>query len=220
MPAWRTYVTSISNPGRQIGISRTRHATNNATKAEYLVKKHFRSNMKHDRSTKSALCLAAATLLSTCYAQTKDNSPLSSTCPSPPIGLLSPDAPITSTGMRPFRWPSFTQDWYLTSTFNDTRNSSTLAQTHEFQGYISAPMNANARACVIMFSGMNGTTNGENGCEGLISQRCIDYLAVNVTSRWEGNATTCDLLPIQNEGYEAACGNELKGGIGNCKSTS
>jgi hypothetical protein len=179
-------------------------------------------DMEHAISTRPAVWLCIATLLSTCFAQTIANGSLHNVCPSPPIGILSPNAPVTSTGMRTFRWTGFTQDWYFTSTFNDTRSSVNVSQRHDFQGYISAPMNANARACVSMFGGINGTAKGNNGCEGLLSQRCLDYLAVNVTfssfpSRWEDSATHCDLTPIYNRWYEAACGDDLKGGVGNGK---
>jgi hypothetical protein len=211
--------------GVRLAVSRSQHAINKKTGTSTPTSRHTLYDMKHNIPAISALWLFIATLLSPCLAQTIANESLHDICPSPPIGILSPNAPITSTGMRAFRWAGFTQDWYLTSTFNDTRSSINVSQKHEFQGYISAPMNANARACVSMFGGINGTVKGDNGCEGLLSQRCLDYLAVNVTfpglpSRWEDNATSCDVLPVHDWWYEDACGEELKGGVGNSTYTS
>jgi hypothetical protein len=213
--------------GVRLAVSRSQHAINKETGTSAPASRDMLHKMKHTVfiSSRSALWLSVATLFTPCLSQTIANESLHNICPSPPIGILSPNAPITSTGMRPFRWTGFTQDWYLTSTFNDTRSSVNVSQRHEFQGYISAPMNADARACVSMFGGINGTVKGDNGCEGLLSQRCLDYLAVNVTfagfpSRWGGNATSCDVLPVHDRWYEDACGEELKSGIGNSTYTS
>lgn len=180
--------------------------------------------MVYSVSVRSAIWLTIVAFVALCLAQNSTDSSIYDICSAPTIGTLSPNAPVNSTGMRSFQWTNFKQDWYFTSIFNDTRNAVNTSQRHDFQGYISAPMNTNARACVSMFDGMNATAKRDGGCEGLLSQRCIEYLTGSVSvlpgpSKWEDGATRCDNFPIKDQWYNYACGNELNGGVGNCKFT-
>lgn len=125
------------------------------------------------------------------------------------VGELSPNARVNSTGMRSFRWSNEEADWYLTTTLNDTRDPVLVASLHDFQGYISAPMDTQARACVFMFDGLNATVAGDSGCDNALSTGCVDFL--------KKNATFAERCRVPNrEAVAAACGRQVVGWEDSC----
>lgn len=134
----------------------------------------------HPRRPAAWLCLTA--LLSASCAQNTANTSDCNSCPLT-IGTLSPNAPINSTGSRSFRWSQMEQDWYLRTSLNDARSPSLDSQLHDFQGYVSTPVNTNASACVYVFAGINAEGGGEDKCEGLLSLKCRRWLTDAITIR-------------------------------------
>jgi hypothetical protein len=120
---------------------------------------------------------------------------------------LSSNGPVNSTGFQSFKWSQQEQDWYLTSTINDTRSPFLVTQMHDIQGYISAPANAEASACVYMFRGINVTGSGDNGCEGVLSQECVNWLTKTVSYAPDnvGGVSRCARTP-PIEDVRKACG--------------
>jgi hypothetical protein len=120
---------------------------------------------------------------------------------------LSSNAPVNSTGSQSFQWSQQEQDWYFTTTVNDTRSPFLVAQMHDIQGYISAPANTKASACVYMFKGINATGGGDDGCEGVMSRECIDWLTRTVSYAPEnrGGVSRC-AMPPPTEDLRNACG--------------
>ncbi|KAH6062596.1 hypothetical protein HBI67_143530 [Parastagonospora nodorum] len=118
------------------------------------------------------------------------------------IGELSPNARVNSTGMRSFRWQEGDPDWYLTTTLNDTRNPVLVSQLHDFQGYISAPMDTDAQVCVFMLNGINATVAGDNGCENALRPECVDFLKKNHVFSEQCQA------PPERDALVAACGQQ------------
>jgi hypothetical protein len=123
------------------------------------------------------------------------------------LGTLSSNAPVNATGSQSVQWSQQAQDWYLTTTLNDTRSPFLVAQMHDIQGYISAPSNTEAHACVYMLGGINATGGGENGCEGVLSHGCVDWLTNTVSYMPEdiGGLPQCALTP-RREDVREACG--------------
>ncbi|KAH7078728.1 hypothetical protein BKA63DRAFT_250237 [Paraphoma chrysanthemicola] len=134
------------------------------------------------------------------------------------IGTLSPNAPVNSTGLRSFRWLGQTQDWYLTMAFNDTRSPVLVSQMHDLQGYISAPADSDAVACVHMLGGLNATSGGGSGCDGVLSLECIAWLSdhMHYATRGSPSDLRCANNPNTTE-LRRVCGSDMasQGVIGN-----
>ncbi|KAH7073258.1 hypothetical protein FB567DRAFT_196422 [Paraphoma chrysanthemicola] len=126
------------------------------------------------------------------------------------IGTLSPNAPVNSTGLRSFRWLDKMQDWYLTMSFNDTRSPFLVSQMHDLQGYISAPANSAAVACVHMLGGLNATAGGGSGCDGVLSPECITWLSDHM--RYATRGSPRDLRCANNPNItelRRVCGSDM-----------
>jgi hypothetical protein len=122
----------------------------------------------------------------------------------------SPDYPVNSTGPQSFRWSQQAQDWYLTTTLNDTRSPFLETQMHDIQGYISAPANTEASACVYMLRGINATGGGDDDCEGVLSRGCREWLTKTVSFMPENarGVSRCARTPSKEDVTEA-CGAEV-----------
>lgn len=123
---------------------------------------------------------------------------------------LSPDAHVNSTGSLSFRWPQQTQDWYFTTTFNDTRNPVLLGGIQDLVTWISAPEDIDTSICVYMLEGINATAAGDNGCEGILSESCVRWLTENISyDNWnDGRRERCARTP-PNEEVHANCGKQV-----------
>jgi hypothetical protein len=139
-------------------------------------------------------------------AQETTNTTNLSSCPYS-LGTFSSNAPVNSTGSQSVQWSQQAQDWYFTTTLNDTRSPFLETQMHDIQGYISAPTNTEAHACVYMLGGINATGGGEDGCEGVLSRSCVNWLTntVSYTTEDRGNVSRCASAPSREEVREA-CG--------------
>ena len=100
--------------------------------------------------------------------------------------LSSEYATVNSTGQTSFRWTTRTPTvdlekegpWYMTVNVNDTGREPS-AERFRRQNYISIPNNSGYDGvCVYSFMGINATAagTGKNGCEGVLSDKCIDYM--------------------------------------------
>jgi hypothetical protein len=143
------------------------------------------------------------------FAQETTNRTDLSLCPYG-LGTFSSNAPVNSTGSQSIQWSQQAQDWYLTTTLNDTRSPFLVTQMHDIQGYISAPANTEAHACVYMLRGINATGGGEDGCEGVLSRGCVDWLTNKVSYMPEnrGGVSKCASTPPREEMREA-CGADV-----------
>jgi len=160
------------------------------------------------KTTRQTMSFSVLSLLLAASLAAAQNSTDLTRCPLS-IGELSPNARVNSTGMRSFRWSGDDADWFLTSTFNDTRDPVLVSSRHDSQGYISAPMNSRARVCVFMFDGLNATVAGDSGCDDALSAGCVDFL-----KREAGFGERC--RGPENEDVAAACGRRVAGWAGTC----
>lgn len=154
--------------------------------------------------------VAALSLPRACKAQNITNSTDTDSCSS--FGEFSSSAIVNSTGSQSFRWSSQEKDWYFTTTFNDTRDPILVNQIQDLEGYISAPADTEATVCIYMLNGINATGGGDNGCEGVLSQSCVDWLTKTVTyaPRNDGRREVCANMPRREEIEAAgACGADV-----------
>ncbi|KAH7406245.1 hypothetical protein DE146DRAFT_630906 [Phaeosphaeria sp. MPI-PUGE-AT-0046c] len=143
-----------------------------------------------------------------CSAQNETDEPDLRRCRG--FGTLSPDAHVNSTGSLSFRWPQQTQDWYLTTTFNDTRSPILLGGIQDLVTWLSAPEETDNSICIYMLQGINATGTGDNGCEGILSQSCVRWLTDNIPyNNWnDGSRERCALFPPRDE-LQANCGDHV-----------
>jgi len=144
------------------------------------------------KPTQSAFRLALTTFLPLCSAQSSRD------CPG--ISSLSFNASINSTGTQPFQLGSPFRDWYLTMTLNDTRSPNLRVQLHDLQGWISAPEDVIASACVYLLPGLDvqaSDAGGASGCDGALSTGCREWLRREIGERMDVGvgSTTCPRLP-------------------------
>ncbi len=109
------------------------------------------------------------------------------------IESYAPDATVNSTGSTEFEFSNFNEytshsgvsnKWYLSLTFNDTRYQSTKYVSynpevdHMFQGWLSVEAKSSGQVCVYKLGGINATATGtaNNGCDGVLSPTCIEFL--------------------------------------------
>lgn len=137
-------------------------------------------------------------------------------CKFPWLNPINTDTPVNSTGNVTFRWldqPYNTQDWYFNVVVNFTSNDTF---NHE-QGtpYISAPDNTTVQVCTHKFGALNitATGNGKNGCEGVLSDKCIAFLkdrkGTVLDSRVKGFTFPCQ-NDIDFDKFEKECGQQLR----------
>lgn len=68
-------------------------------------------------------------------------------------------------------------DWTVTLTYNETRDST--GTVHRWESFISASEESEAKACTFMFAGLNKTsssTTKHGGCDGVIDDACTSVL--------------------------------------------
>lgn len=180
-----------------------------------------RPHLRHSTSI-----LALSLLVTPSIAQ-NNTAPDLSTCLNT-IGTLSSTAHVNTTGNQPFRFAnpySGDEDWYLSVTLNDTRSSLLVSTLHDIQGYISVPDEVEGDACIYMFSGLDAAPgDGANGCEGLLSEDCINFLKREIrypvsSARDREGRVRCYPAPMDDEARRV-CGDALfQGGVvSNCKS--
>ena len=104
-------------------------------------------------------------------------------------------------------------DSYVSVTLGDERDNNRTSSPWLY-GYLSVPENSTRRTCMYMFAPIAGTTEGDesNGCSGIISQKCIDYMQRELQiPMWSFNGPEPDDIPCPNfdsdsDEYEDACG--------------
>jgi hypothetical protein len=148
--------------------------------------------MKTRYTSQPALWLTLTALLHTSSAQRQRD------CPG--ISSLSPNTTINSTGTQFFQLGDPFANWYLTLTLNDTRSETQnfRHQQHDLQGWISAPADTNATACVYLLPGLNlAAGDGEWGCDGVLTEECLDFLQKDISDRMDVSigSATCPRLP-------------------------
>lgn len=165
------------------------------------------------------LVVALADIISLVSAQ---NSSVDGRCPLN-IGSFNPDAPVNSTGKVKFQFNNSDTDFYLSTTYNDSRIESTEfvkyspEVTHEIQGWLSAPNNTSGYVCVYKFHGMNASSpeGGMNGCEGVLSTKCIDELVRTTLPVGSDTGSPCPRVELTDD-LKKLCGN-ITGYINNCE---
>jgi hypothetical protein len=125
--------------------------------------------------------------------------------------------PINGTGSA-----EVSDDLYVSLTFGDIRSGKQMSNIN-FQpwkyGYISAPRNSSAQACVYMFNTAEAQEGDDNnGCSGVLSQICISYLqrelriAASTEGTGSGQTVQCPQNPpITSAEFVNACGPSAKG---------
>jgi hypothetical protein len=136
--------------------------------------------------------------------------------------LSSEYATVNSTGKTSFRWttrtptlrPEDEDPWYLSVTINDTSREPNTSSVDR-RNYISIPNDVKYDGvCVYQFEGINATATGtgNNGCEGVISDTCLDYMRKAMLRNGVGSAH-CPLPPSalsNKDEREEECGHLIK----------
>jgi hypothetical protein len=124
--------------------------------------------MGPSRSTPARL-LVALTLILSCIAQSNNGSTSPSTC--------GPAGTVNSTGTVDFEVATNpSEDWSLSVTLNQSWAGTRLM--YDFTGYLSFPESSTAKYCAFAYEPITASTSssGENSCEGVLSDKCIDFL--------------------------------------------
>ncbi|USP82299.1 hypothetical protein yc1106_09573 [Curvularia clavata] len=107
-----------------------------------------------------------------------------------------------------------TDNLYISVTLGDYRNETSRLGTFKAwrYGYLSAPKNSTAQACVYIFDAIPDAKEGDqlDGCSGVLSTQCIDYLERS----WQLSNTTgsaeeelsCPSFNTQSSDFKDACG--------------
>lgn len=146
--------------------------------------------------------LLATTLFSTCLAQSHNNT--TDSCPEPTL--------FNSTGQISFQFEAFpTQDWDFSLILRDYRNPRSVYQPHVFYSYISSPPATLTKGCWYSFGGINASTSGPgaNGCEGVLSDECIDLLSeIFYPTGGDGEDVRCETT-LDQDWIREACPDEI-----------
>lgn len=129
--------------------------------------------------------------------------------------------PFNATGITPFRFDSQQDDWYSLATirFNPKFGNSpddTVSTAGILKFFASVPPGQKDRmGCQYLFPALNlsATGPGLNGCEGIVSQECIDRLTALISS--DTAKEECTTEPIPERWYTESrdvCGDQLSGG--------
>lgn len=132
------------------------------------------------------------------------------------------DKYVNATGITPFRFDSQQDDWYSSLSFSYPYRTTEAAAEQAsiggvlslFKTFLSVPKNTKAELCQWSFDYLNATATGPglNGCQGLLSQECVDRLrdlAIN------SPAAKCSGFEFPSEWHREArdvCGDDLFGG--------
>lgn len=164
--------------------------------------------MRVVQTHRMAAWLLYGTSILTCSAQNQTNKTDISQCGS--FNTLSPDAPVNSTGSMSFSWSERIQDWHFTTTFNDTRDPVLLEGIQNFGTWITVPQDTDTSICIYMLRPINATGTGDNGCDGILSQQCVDWLTENVKyDGWDdGSQIRCARSPY-HEDVTKNCGEHV-----------
>ncbi|KNG44726.1 hypothetical protein DDE82_006720 [Stemphylium lycopersici] len=104
-------------------------------------------------------------------------------------------------------------DAYVSVTLGDYRDNNRTSSPWLY-GYLSVPENSTRQTCMYMYAPIPGTTEGDesNGCSGIISQDCIDYMKRQLQFPiWASGSslpdnTPCPSLNRNSEEFEDVCG--------------
>ncbi|UPX19381.1 uncharacterized protein EKO05_0009646 [Ascochyta rabiei] len=181
--------------------------------------------------------LAALALLSPSLAQ----HPLDSLkCRIPGVGAWNIDPALgdrsyNASGTRPFTWNNtaarnlnLTEPWLISVITNDTARGHHVTPGSNYEGkisaeavtnkgYLSVPDNVrNTSLCIYQLMPVNATSEGDgsNGCSGVLSPKCMDYLRSVVVQTNMSTPDACADTPLgryPRDAAEAACGAEFKG---------
>ena len=115
---------------------------------------------------------------------------------------------VNATGSVAFRsrTSASDQDWYISVTYRD-ENASDIVH-RGLQNFISVPNDTTSQACVYVFGAPGPAQgNGNNGCDGVLSQECISFLSNNIRLATSGGTgdIPCPALPALDE-ISRACG--------------
>jgi hypothetical protein len=108
-------------------------------------------------------------------------------------------------------------DLYVSLTFGDLRfREPALSNTFQpwTYGYISAPNDTTAQACVYIFTSTEAEEGADNnGCSGVLSQSCINYLQREMQiPTGSGRGVQCPSAPsVTSQGFKDACNTSAKG---------
>lgn len=130
-----------------------------------------------------------------------------------------------ASGSRSFAWNNTgslnsTEPWRIDVLVNDTypveiKSINNIAQTISNKGYLSVPDGVrNTSVCVYQLAPVNATSDGDgsNGCNGILSSGCMDYLRGVVSTT--DSSTVCANLPLggsSRDAATAACGAAFSG---------
>lgn len=159
----------------------------------------------------SLISTALAVLTTTSLAQNTNNTSLSNaTCGTTSYSL---SAPVNASATVPITRGGATQNWYLTTTLNDTQRPN-RSDPHIF-GFLSTPRNATGHVCAtIMRRLLSPQSDGNGGCAGSLSQNCVDFLTRSVQlTPADAQAGRCPNLPSRDD-LASACGDPLAQGYG------
>jgi hypothetical protein len=153
-----------------------------------------------------ALLFAISFLAPSTIAQNVTNS--TDSCSSP----NEAPTPINGTASA-----KLSDDLYVSLTFGDLRfREPALRNTFQpwTHGYISAPNDTTAQACVYMFTATEAEEGADNnGCSGVLSQSCISYLQQEMQiPTGSGKGVQCPSAPsVTSQGFKDACNTSAKG---------
>jgi hypothetical protein len=173
----------------------------------------------------SVALLAALTQLAPSLAQ--DNSKANDTSECDSSLVSSAYATVNSTGRTAFHWsdsspnpnPPNGDPWYISVIVVDASKNKTnpSARTMYRNDYLSVPKDAvYDSVCVLQFESIKAkaTGTGKNGCEGAISDTCLEYIRDNM---FQGgvNLKGCPGLPRaasdKKDEREEECGHFING---------
>jgi hypothetical protein len=172
----------------------------------------------------SVALLAALSQLAPSLAQ--DNSTANDTVDCSSV-IASKYATVNSTGRTAFRWsesapnpnPPNGDPWYISVIVVDKSKNKTNPSANSMQriNFLSIPKDSvYDGACLMQLPGIKAkaTGTGRNGCEGAISNTCLEY--IRETMLHEGvSSARCPTLPsgasVKKDKREEECGHYIKG---------
>ncbi|CAN9245848.1 unnamed protein product [Alternaria alternata] len=178
------------------------------------------------QSSRLGNVLLAASLISTSATQNTTNTTEPVNCN---LGGRTPsyEQPVNGTGTWNVSLGDAI-DLYVSLTFGESRNNPRNSTDNRVfdpwtYTYISAPENTTTQACVYMFDALDNHRQGggQNGCDGVISQKCQDLLEkeytfpVNILQLIDSstNGYQCPGLSLDKDEVDEACGEGFWGGI-------
>ncbi|KAJ4363778.1 hypothetical protein N0V95_000972 [Ascochyta clinopodiicola] len=145
------------------------------------------------------------------------------------------DRSYNASGTRSFTWSNtaarnlnLTEPWHITVITNDTARGHNVTPSSPYEGkvpaeavtnkgYLSVPDSArNTSLCIYQLMPVNATSDGDgsNGCSGILSTKCMDYLRTVVLQSNISTSNGCADTPLgryPRDAAEAACGADFSG---------